>query len=93
VSSGAQHSFSKRSPDWGFTHVLLKEELQDSDHGFVVKDMLMFQADIKVIPKHMPRNETGFVGLSARSDDPGINCVIQSLFHVPYFRKVTLLYL
>ena len=86
--TGAEHTFSKRSPDWGFTHILLKEELQDTDHGFLEKDTIVFRVDLTVIPRHMPRNETGFVGLSAREEVQGQNPVLQVLFHLPYFRKV-----
>lgn len=85
---GAQHTFSKRSPDWGFTHILMKEELQDAEFGFLVKDTVVITANLVVIPRRMPRNETGFIGLTAREEAAGLNSVLQSLFHVPYFRKV-----
>lgn len=85
---GAQHTFSRRSPDWGFTRILLKEDLQQSDIGFLVKDTLVLHANLTVIPRRMPRNETGFVGLTGKEQDDGLNAALQVLFHIPYFRKV-----
>eukprot|EP00210_Caulerpa_lentillifera_P008576 g8181.t1 len=88
ITLGAHHTFSKRSPDWGFTRILLKEDLQQPEIGFLINDTLVLHAHLTVIPRRMPRNETGFVGLSGRgAQDDGLNAALQVLFHIPYFRK------
>lgn len=62
--------------------------MQQPDIGFLVKDSLVLHAHLTVIPRRMPRNETGFVGLTGKEQDDGLNAALQVLFHIPYFRKV-----
>ena len=89
VCAETQHVFSKRFPDWGFTQIAPVHEFQDADYGFLSKDAAVFRVHLTVIPQNIPRNETGFIGLTAKDDTPGLNAVIQALFHLPYLRKVT----
>lgn len=68
-------------------------ELYDLSKGFLVNDTLVIEADVNA-PKmvdywsHDSKKETGFVGLKNQGATCYMNSLLQTLYHIPYFRKV-----
>jgi ubiquitin C-terminal hydrolase len=68
-------------------------ELYDPSKGFLVNDTLLIEADVnapKVVDywSHDSKKETGFVGLKNQGATCYMNSLLQTLYHLPYFRKV-----
>jgi ubiquitin carboxyl-terminal hydrolase 7 len=87
-----QHQFNARESDWGFTSFMPLHELYDPSKGFLVNDTLVIEADVNA-PKmvdywHDSKKETGFVGLKNQGATCYMNSLLQTLYHIPYFRKV-----
>ena len=87
-----QHQFNTRESDWGFTSFMPLHELYDPSKGFLLNDTLVIEADVNA-PKvvdywHDSKKETGFVGLKNQGATCYMNSLLQTLYHIPYFRKV-----
>jgi len=69
-------------------------ELYDPSKGFLVNDTLVIEADVNA-PKivdywsHDSKKETGFVGLKNQGATCYMNSLLQTLYHLPFFRKVS----
>lgn len=87
-----QHQFNARESDWGFTSFMPLHELYDPSKGFLVNDTLVTEADVNA-PKmvdywsHDSKKETGFVGLKNQGATCYMNSLLQTLYHLPFFRK------
>ncbi|KAM1027227.1 hypothetical protein ACFX2A_041017 [Malus domestica] len=87
-----QHQFNARESDWGFTSFMPLGELYDPSRGYIVNDRCIVEADVavrKVIDywSHDSKKETGFVGLKNQGATCYMNSLLQTLYHIPYFRK------
>ena len=69
------------------------QDLYDPSRGFLVNDTLVVEADVnvrKVVDywAYDSKKETGFVGLKNQGATCYMNSLLQTLYHLPYFRKV-----
>lgn len=88
-----QHQFNVRESDWGFTSFMPLGDLYDPSRAFLVNDTLIVEADVnvrKVVDywAYDSKKETGFVGLKNQGATCYMNSLLQTLYHLPYFRKV-----
>ena len=91
-----QHQFNARESDWGFTSFMPLGELYDPGRGYLVNDTCIVEADVAVRRvvdywSHDSKKETGFVGLKNQGATCYMNSLLQTLYHIPYFRKVSIL--
>ncbi|KAL4560640.1 hypothetical protein LXL04_032793 [Taraxacum kok-saghyz] len=87
-----QHQFHGRESDWGFTSFMPLVDLYDPSKGFLVNDTCIIEADVavrKVIDywSYDSKKETGYVGLKNQGATCYMNSLLQTLYHIPYFRK------
>ncbi|KAH8955667.1 hypothetical protein BDL97_08G152600 [Sphagnum fallax] len=92
VKKDTQHQFNVRESDWGFTSFMPLQDLYDPAKGFLVNDSLIVEADVnvrKVVDywAYDSKKETGFVGLKNQGATCYMNSLLQTLYHLPYFRK------
>ncbi|KAK7391559.1 hypothetical protein VNO78_19975 [Psophocarpus tetragonolobus] len=92
IRKESQHHFNARESDWGFTNFMPLAELNDSARGYVVNDTCIVEADVavrKVVDywSHDSKKETGHVGLKNQGATCYMNSLLQTLYHIPYFRK------
>ncbi|XP_076911421.1 ubiquitin C-terminal hydrolase 12-like isoform X1 [Bidens hawaiensis] len=87
-----QHQFNARESDWGFTSFMPLSELYDPSRGYLLNDTCIVEADVavrKVVDywSHDSKKETGYVGLKNQGATCYMNSLLQTLYHIPYFRK------
>lgn len=89
----ASHTFTNNANDWGFTQFLTVADAMDESKGYVIDDKLELKVSIKVQREdqvyRMTREETGFVGLKNQGATCYMNSLLQYLYHISYFRKVS----
>lgn len=88
-----QHQFNVRESDWGFTSFMPLQDLYDPSRAFLVNDTLILEADVNVRKvldywAYDSKKETGFVGLKTQGATCYMNSLLQTLYHLAYFRKV-----
>ncbi|KAL0401465.1 UNVERIFIED_CONTAM: Ubiquitin carboxyl-terminal hydrolase 12 [Sesamum latifolium] len=91
-SADTQHQFNSRESDWGFTSFMPLSELYDPGRGYLVNDTCVVEADVAVRRvvdywSHDSKKETGYVGLKNQGATCYMNSLLQTLYHIPYFRK------
>nr|XP_024389477.1 ubiquitin carboxyl-terminal hydrolase 12-like isoform X2 [Physcomitrium patens] len=92
VKKDTQHHFNVRESDWGFTSFMPLPDLYDPSRGFLMNDTLIVEADVnvrKVVDywAYDSKKETGYVGLKNQGATCYMNSLLQTLYHLPYFRK------
>ncbi|XP_057990811.1 ubiquitin C-terminal hydrolase 12-like isoform X3 [Hevea brasiliensis] len=92
IRKDTQHQFNARESDWGFTSFMPLGELYDPGRGYLVNDTCIIEADVtvrRVIDywSHDSKKETGYVGLKNQGATCYMNSLLQTLYHIPYFRK------
>jgi ubiquitin carboxyl-terminal hydrolase 7 len=92
--SDTQHQFNARESDWGFTSFMPLSELYDPSRGYLLNDTLIIEAEVlvrRVVDywTYDSKKETGYVGLKNQGATCYMNSLLQTLFHIPYFRKVS----
>ncbi|CAA2970001.1 ubiquitin carboxyl-terminal hydrolase 12-like [Olea europaea subsp. europaea] len=92
VRKDTHHQFNARESDWGFTSFMPLNELYDPGRGYLVSDTCVVEADVavrKVVDywSHDSKKETGYVGLKNQGATCYMNSLLQTLYHIPYFRK------
>ncbi|GFP97183.1 ubiquitin carboxyl-terminal hydrolase 12 [Phtheirospermum japonicum] len=88
-----QHQFNARENDWGFTSFMPLAELYDPSRGYLFNDTCVIEAEVAVFRAMDPwlydsKKETGFVGLKNQGATCYMNSLLQTLYHIPFFRKV-----
>ncbi|KAJ1410275.1 Ubiquitin specific protease, conserved site [Sesbania bispinosa] len=92
VRKDTQHQFNARESDWGFTSFMPLGELYDPSRGYLVNDTLIVEAEVLVRRivdywNYDSKKETGYVGLKNQGATCYMNSLLQTLYHIPYFRK------
>ncbi|XP_057782079.1 ubiquitin C-terminal hydrolase 12-like isoform X2 [Salvia miltiorrhiza] len=92
VRKETQHQFNARENDWGFTSFMPLGELYDPSRGYLVNDTCLVEAEVAVYKAMDPwlydsKKETGFVGLKNQGATCYMNSLLQTLYHIPFFRK------
>ncbi|XP_047317730.1 ubiquitin C-terminal hydrolase 13-like isoform X2 [Impatiens glandulifera] len=92
VRKDTQHQFNARESDWGFTSFMPLSELYDPGRGYLVNDTCVIDAEVvvrRVVDywAYDSKKETGFVGLKNQGATCYMNSLLQTLYHIPYFRK------
>ncbi|CAK9213983.1 unnamed protein product [Sphagnum troendelagicum] len=92
VKKDTQHQFNVRESDWGFTSFMPLQDLYDPAKGFLLNDKVIVEADVNVRKlvdywAYDSKKETGFVGLKNQGATCYMNSLLQTLYHIPYFRK------
>ncbi|KAI3458748.1 hypothetical protein Pfo_015411 [Paulownia fortunei] len=92
IRKDTQHQFNSRESDWGFTSFMPLSELYDPGRGYLVNDTCIVEADVAVRRvvdywSHDSKKETGYVGLKNQGATCYMNSLLQTLYHIPYFRK------
>ncbi|OIW16247.1 hypothetical protein TanjilG_18962 [Lupinus angustifolius] len=92
VRKDTQHQFNARESDWGFTSFMPLGELYDPSRGYLVNDTLIVEAEVlvrKIVDywTYDSKKETGYVGLKNQGATCYMNSLLQTLYHIPYFRK------
>ncbi|XP_017435727.1 ubiquitin C-terminal hydrolase 12 isoform X1 [Vigna angularis] len=92
VRKDTQHQFNARESDWGFTSFMPLGELYDPSRGYLVNDTLIVEAEVLVRRivdywTYDSKKETGYVGLKNQGATCYMNSLLQTLYHIPYFRK------
>ncbi|WRX33029.1 Peptidase C19 [Theobroma cacao] len=84
--------FNARESDWGFTSFMPLGELYDPCRGYLVNDTLIVEAEVivrRIVDywTYDSKKETGYVGLKNQGATCYMNSLLQTLYHIPYFRK------
>ncbi|KAK3017522.1 hypothetical protein RJ639_007459 [Escallonia herrerae] len=92
MKKDTQHQFHARESDWGFTSFMALSDLYDPGRGFIMNDTVVIEADVavrKVVDywTYDSKKETGYVGLKNQGATCYMNSLLQTLYHIPYFRK------
>ncbi|XP_057498145.1 ubiquitin C-terminal hydrolase 13-like isoform X2 [Actinidia eriantha] len=92
IRKETQHQFNARESDWGFTSYMPLSELYDPTRGFIVNDTCVVEADVAIRGvidywTYDSKKETGYVGLKNQGATCYMNSLLQTLYHIPYFRK------
>ncbi|XP_044508657.1 ubiquitin C-terminal hydrolase 12-like [Mangifera indica] len=92
IRKEAQHQFNARESDWGFTSFMPLGDLCDPSRGYLVNDMVVVEAEVVVRRvldywSYDSKKETGYVGLKNQGATCYMNSLLQTLYHIPYFRK------
>ncbi|XP_030520703.1 ubiquitin C-terminal hydrolase 12-like [Rhodamnia argentea] len=92
VRKDTQHQFNARESDWGFTSFMPLSELYDPVRGYLLNDTLIVEAEVivrRVVDywTYDSKKETGYVGLKNQGATCYMNSLLQTLYHIPYFRK------
>ncbi|KAI3856937.1 hypothetical protein MKX03_012345, partial [Papaver bracteatum] len=84
------HKFTVRQSDWGSTTFMPLRDLNDPGRGYLVDDTCIVEAEVKIMPDdwtYDSRIETGYVGLKNQGATCYMNSLLQTLYHIRYFRK------
>ncbi|KAI5435678.1 hypothetical protein KIW84_022194 [Lathyrus oleraceus] len=93
VRKDTQHQFNARESDWGFTSFMPLGELYDPGRGYLVNDTLIIEVEVlvrKIVDywNYDSKKEIDYVGLKNQGATCYMNSLLQTLYHIPYFRKV-----
>ncbi|XVE61338.1 hypothetical protein DITRI_Ditri06bG0031400 [Diplodiscus trichospermus] len=92
IRKETQHQFNARESDWGFTPFMPLSDLYDLSRGYLVNDTVVVEAEVvvrKILDywSYDSKKETGYVGLKNQGATCYMNSLLQTLYHIPYFRK------
>ncbi|XP_044503709.1 ubiquitin C-terminal hydrolase 12 isoform X2 [Mangifera indica] len=92
IRKDTQHQFNARESDWGFTSFMPLCDLYDPSRGYLVNDNVVVEAEVavrKVLDywSYDSKKETGYVGLKNQGATCYMNSLLQTLYHIPFFRK------
>ncbi|KAG0478767.1 hypothetical protein HPP92_013486 [Vanilla planifolia] len=92
IRKETQHQFSARESDWGFSSFMPLADLYDPSRGYLLNDTCLIEAEVLVrrvadFWNYDSKKETGYVGLKNQGATCYMNSLLQTLYHIPYFRK------
>ncbi|KAK3162072.1 hypothetical protein QOZ80_1BG0084980 [Eleusine coracana subsp. coracana] len=92
IRKEATHHFHARESDWGFTTFMPLMDLYDSSKGYIVDDKCIIEAEVAVRRivdywNYDSKKATGYVGLKNQGATCYMNSLLQTLYHIPFFRK------
>ncbi|CAN8269436.1 unnamed protein product [Cochlearia groenlandica] len=92
IKKDTHHQFNAKESDWGFSSFMPIRELYDPSRGFIVNDTVLIEAEVTVRKaldywSYDSKKETGFVGLKNQGATCYMNSLLQTLYHIPFFRK------
>ncbi|KAK1409859.1 hypothetical protein QVD17_36388 [Tagetes erecta] len=92
IKKEIQHQFHAMESDLGFTSFMALSKLTDPSRGYLINDTCIIEADVavrKVIDDwtYDSKKETGYVGLKNQGATAYMNVLLQTWYHIPYFRK------
>ncbi|KAI3902003.1 hypothetical protein MKW92_032900 [Papaver armeniacum] len=79
------HKFTAQQSDWGYPKFIPLSDLNDPGKGYLVDDTCIVEVD--VIKDYDSQEETDYVGLKNQGATCYLNSLLQTLYHIPYFRK------
>ncbi|XP_009379676.1 ubiquitin C-terminal hydrolase 12-like isoform X1 [Pyrus x bretschneideri] len=92
IRKDTQHQFNARESHRGFTSFMPLGYLYDPSRGYLVNDTVVVEAEISVLRvlgygSYDSKKETGYVGLKNQGATGYMNSLLQTWYHIPYFRK------
>jgi ubiquitin carboxyl-terminal hydrolase 7 len=82
------HLFYSKENDWGFSHYMAWNDVQDPDKGYIKDDTVIFEVKVNADAPHGvswdSKKHTGYVGLK----NQGATCYMNSLLQVLYFSNL-----
>lgn len=93
--AGFLHRFNTGAKNWGLGPFISLGELYDPHRGFLVNDTLIVEAEVIVLKEgdywmNNSTKATSYVGLKNQGATCYMNSLLQTLYHIPYFRKVNI---
>ncbi|XP_026444313.1 ubiquitin carboxyl-terminal hydrolase 13-like [Papaver somniferum] len=76
-----EHQFTAQERDTGYKFFMPLSVLYDPGRGYLVDDTCIVEAEVKIMMR------TGYVGLKNQGATCYMNSLLQTLYHIPYFRK------
>ncbi|XP_055829915.1 ubiquitin C-terminal hydrolase 13-like [Solanum dulcamara] len=92
IRKETRHQFNARESDWGFTRFMSLAELYNQYKGYLVDDVCTIEAEVAVgkTVEYLPcdsKKGTDFVGIKNQGATCYLNSLLQTFYHIPYFRK------
>lgn len=88
-----QHTFQGMENDWGFNNFISRVDLENPARGLINEDTVRVKVEIEVrVPEDFSydsRKETGYVGLKNQGATCYMNSLLQTLYNINQFRKVS----
>ncbi|XP_073291911.1 ubiquitin C-terminal hydrolase 13-like isoform X2 [Primulina huaijiensis] len=93
IRKGTTEQFKAGAKDWGFESFMPFIELYDPNSGYLYNDAIIVEAEVAAEEAignilYISKKETGYVGLKNQGATCYMNSLLQTLYHIPYFRKV-----
>ncbi|XP_043705207.1 ubiquitin C-terminal hydrolase 12-like [Telopea speciosissima] len=88
VRHETHHKFNARASNRGFQFFMALCKLKERGKGYIVNDTVIVEAEVAVKAVYDSKTETGYVGLKEMRVTRYMNSLFQTLYHIPYFRKV-----
>lgn len=86
-----QHPFYCKENDWGFSHFMTWQEVQDPEKGYVKDDTIVLQVHVMADAPHGvqwdSKKHTGYVGLKNQGATCYMNSLLQTLYFTNQLRK------